>query len=487
MQNPNNRKPFVQMLRATAAPVLGLCLLALLDYWIRSSVGRMMYWDRAASLACILLSISLAHQLICSVALDFLLAKATGRQVPKILKHLIGIAAVVAAILLSANVLYSGVYTSLLALSSVIAVVIGLALRPIILDIFSGLSANLDAAFHIGDWIEISGRNGGVSYTGWVEEINWRTTHLKTRSGNLIICPNSTLSISVITNFSSPSRLSRYDIRVELPPEIDLERARRILLAAVQATLDVENGPSSEKAPDVLITELKASGVEYWIRFWLDPSSQSQDFAQDLVSRSVLRHLQFAGIPLAEKVILHRDKRALLDMATPASRAEVLGRAALFNGVQTSVLERLAERISLHSFTMGDNLIVQGTQDNEMYLLVEGAVDVIVTVEDKDVIITRLQVGQYFGEMSLLTGEPRTATIRAATDGAAYRIDRDAVAPVLESDPPLMDLISRNLAERNLSRQAKAAASQDETPGEKCEGFASVLLGKMMGIFRSGR
>jgi small-conductance mechanosensitive channel/CRP-like cAMP-binding protein len=487
MHTQNNRNPFGQMLRATVAPVLGLCLLVLLDFWIRRDDVRMMYWDRAVSIAYILLGISLAYRLICSVALDFLLAKATGRQVPKILKHLIGITAVVVAILLSVNVLYSGAYTSLLALSSVIAVVIGLALRPIILDIFSGLSANLDAAFHIGDWIEISGRNGGSSYTGWVEEINWRTTHLKTRAGNLIICPNSTLSVSVITNFSRPSRLSRYDIKVELPPEIDLERARRILLAAVQATLDVENGPSSEKAPDVLITELEASGVEYLIRFWLDPSSQSQDYAQDLVSRSVLRHLQFAGIPLAENVILHRDKRVLLDMANSSSRAEVLGRAALFNGVQTSVLERLAEGISLHSFTPGENLIIQGAQDNEMYLLVEGAVDVIITVEDKEVIVARMQAGDYFGEMSLLTGEPRTATIRAVTCGAAYRIDRDAVAPVLESDPALMDLISRNLAERNLSRQAKAAATHDETPEQKRESFASAVLGKMIGIFRSAR
>ena len=269
MEDHGIRNHNARILRSVAAPLIGLAFIALLDYRVRIGAASPAHMDKAVSVGYILLGIGLAYRLICSFALDLLMARATGRQVPKILKHLIGIAAAVLAILLSVNVIYSGALTSLIALSSVIAVVIGLALRPIILDIFSGLSANLDAAFHIGDWIEISGRNGSSGYTGWVEEINWRTTHLKTRSGNLVICPNSMISTAIITNFSRPSGFSRFHIEVELPPEIDPERARRILLSAVQATLDMENGPSSAKAPDVLITELEASGVEYKIRFWL--------------------------------------------------------------------------------------------------------------------------------------------------------------------------------------------------------------------------
>lgn len=487
MEKPTFRRQIISILRTIAAPLIGLGLVALLDSRIRSGAVRFPDLDKVVSIGYILLGIGLGYRLICSLALDLLMARTTGRQVPKILKHIIGIAAALLALLLSINVVYSGAFTGLIALSSVIAVVIGLALRPIILDIFSGLSANLDAAFHIGDWIEVHGRNGGGSYTGWVEEINWRTTHLKTRSGNLIICPNSTLSTAIITNFSRPLRLSRYDIRVELPPEIEPERARRILLAAVQATLDVDDGPSSGKNPDVLITELEASGVEYWIRFWLDPSLQSYDAAIDLVSRSVLRHLQLAGIPLAENVILHREKREILNSANPASRAEVLGQVALFSGVLSETLESLAGKLSLHGFTRGDILIREGAADNDMFLLVEGAVEVLITVDGKEVTVARMQAGDYFGEMSLLTGEPRTATIRAVTGGMAYRISRAAIAPALDSDPALMDLLSRNLAERNLARQAKAAASHDETPEQKHESLAAVLLGKMMGIFRSGR
>lgn len=487
MQTPDAGKHIIRVVRAAAVPLLGLGLAAFLDARIRSGALQVSNLDMAVAITYILLGIGLAYRLICMVALDILLARATGRQVPNILKHIVGIAATVLAFLLSVNVLYTGAFTGLIALSSVIAVVIGLALRPIILDIFSGLSANLDSAFHIGDWVEITGRNGGGSYTGWVEEINWRTTHLRTRAGNLIICPNSTLSSAIVTNFSRPSRLSRHEILVELPPEVDADRAGRTLLAAVQATLDLESGPSSANAPDVIVSELEASGVGYRIRFWLDPSSQSSDAATDLVSRSVLRHLQLAGIPLAEKVILHRDQRVILDAAAPSSRAEVLARAKLFSGIPAEVLARLVEKVSVHTFSRDDILIHQGADDTDMFLLIEGAVDVVVTVDGREMTVDRMQAGDYFGEMSLLTGEPRTATIRARTAGMAYQIGRAAIGPILEADQALIDLLSRNLAERNLNRGTKAAAQQDASPAQKQKSLATHLLGKMMGIFRSGR
>jgi small-conductance mechanosensitive channel len=481
MEKPGTGNTIIRIFSATVAPFCGLGLAALLDAQIRSGHVRIPNLDKAVSIAFILLGSGLAYRLICIVALDVLLARATGRQVPTILKHIIGIAAAGFAVLLSVNILHSGAFTGLIALSSVIAVVIGLALRPVILDVFSGLTANLDSAFHIGDWIEITNRNGGGCYTGWVEDINWRTTHLKTRSGNLVICPNSTLSTAIVTNFSQPSRLSRYEIQVELPPEIEPDHARRILLAAVQATLDLETGPSCANAPDVIITGLEASGVNYRVRYWLDPSSQSSDTATDLVSRSVLRHLQLAGIPLAENVILHRDKRVIPDTA---SRAEVLARAALFGGIPPEALEYLAQKTSAHVFSTAEILIRQGADDNDMFLLIEGAVDVVITVDGREVTVDRMHAGDYFGEMSLLTGEPRTATIRARTDGKAYRIGRAAIAPILESDPALMDFLSRNLAERNLNRGTKAAASQDLGLEPKPENLATFFLGKMMGIFR---
>lgn len=462
-------------------------MVALLDHQQAGGYLRREDLDKVVAVAYLLLGFALAYRLFCTVVIDLIITGAKGRPVPRILKHMIGIAAALAALLLAANVVFSGAITGLLTLSSVIAVVIGLALRPIILDVFSGLSANLDSAFHIGDWIEIARRGGGSPQTGWVEEINWRTTHLRTRSGNLVVCPNSTLSTAIITNYSRPSHLSRFDLKVKLPPELDPDRGRQVLAAAVQATLGREDGPAAEKQPDVLITGMEASGVQYSIRFWLNPAGKSADIVTDTVARSVLRHLQFAGIPLSEKVVLHREKRPLLDTGTAAARTEILGRLPLFHGLPADTIGQLAGAASLYRFAEGDTLISQGGEDNDMFLLVEGAVNVLVTIDGKEVLVASMQAGDYFGEMSLLTGEPRTATIRAATAGAAYRIHREAIAPLIASDPELMALLSRNLAERNLRREEKTAATLAGSHEEKHAGLTAVLLAKMKGIFRTGR
>jgi small-conductance mechanosensitive channel/CRP-like cAMP-binding protein len=485
MDSRDPRNQITRILKSIAIPIAGLGIVSFLDNRARSGLIQMDHADELIATGYILLGMALAYRLICDVALDIALTRASARRVPKILKHLVGICMVLIAALMIINVFHPGALTSLLTLSSVIAVVVGLALRPIILDIFSGVSANLDAAFHIGDWIEINGRNDGKSHTGWVEQINWRTTQLRTRSGNLIVCPNSSLSTAVIINYSRPSRLSRFGIKVKLPPELDSGRARQILLASVRAVGSGESVADDKHPPDVLITEMEASGVEYWIRFWLDPSQDSIDAAIDEVSHSVLHHLQFAGIPLSEKVVLHRDRRELLDIRSTSGRAEAFSRAALFDDVSRGTLENLAAKAVLDRFGEGDILIRQGDADSDMFLLVEGAVQVAVEKNGADVVVARMKAGDYFGEMSLLTGEPRTATIRAVTDGAAYRISRVAISPVLDADAELMGLLSRNLAERNLSREARAAQGAGENPAQRSEGLASVLLGRMMSIFRA--
>lgn len=179
-------------------------------------------------------------------------------------------------------------------------------------------------------------------------------------------------------------------------------------------------------------------------------------------------------------------RSALVDTGTAAARAEALGRLPLFHSLSAAAIERLGAAASLFRFTEGDTLIRQGDADNDKFLLVEGAVNVPVTVDGKELPVASMQAGDDFGEMSLLTGEPRTATIRAATGGAACRFTREAIAPWIGSDHDFMDQLSRHLAERNLARLAKAAEPLSGSHEDKRSGLAATLLGKMRNIFRTG-
>lgn len=469
--------------RAAALPAVGLCLMALLDAYGDITHLSRAHLDKTVRVGYILLGSALAYRLFCGIVLDMLVAAAKGRPVPGILKHLVGIAVSVVALMGAINVVFTDAFTGVLALSSVIGVVVGLALRPIILDVFSGLSTNLDAAFQIGDWIEFSGRPGSGPVAGWVEEVNWRTTHIRTRSGNLIICPNSAISTSLITNLSRPARLSRFEVPVKLPSEVDAARAERLLQAAVDATVGTENGPTPEIKPDVILVGMKDAGVDYLVRYWLDPAVQSTDAVRHLVVKSMLRHLHLAGIPIAEPVVLNKDSRVIADPASASNRSDVLSKIDLFKGLDHDGITRLADETSTYDFAPGELLIHQGAEDSDMFVIVAGAVEVLVRVDGSEVAVDRMCAGDYFGEMSLLTGEPRTASIRTLTDGTVYRISRDAVAHLIEADAGLMAQLGRNLADRNLNRSKKSEAARENVGEDARKGLAANLLEKMKAVF----
>jgi len=476
-------KRFLQLL---AFPLVGIALIAV----VQAQAWRLHLdqpsVDKAALVGFILLGAVLCHRLFCSLALDCFVAGVKGRPVPNILKHLIAIGVGTVALMAAINVLFTVSVSGILTLSSVIGVVVGLALRPIILDVFSGLSANLDTAFKIGDWIELSGEPDGRAYAGWVEEVNWRTTHIRTRSGDMIICPNSIISTVIISNLSRPFPLSQFEVSVKLPPDLDSARAFRVLQAAVDSTLDSEHGPSSDKRPDVLIKAIQESGVEYLVRFWLDASKHDAAEVKHEVLTSVHRHLLLAGVPLADAVILNLDRRETSDPASFAGRTAVLSRIELFGGIGDKGIRRLAEGLAARNFEPGELLVVQGEDGNDMFVIVEGAVEVLVNVDGGEIAVDRMQAGDYFGEMSLLTDEPRSASIRGLTRGIVYQIGRDAIASLIDSDAGLMELLSRNLADRNLNRFSKIEAAREGVPEITRKGLASALLAKMKGVFHLG-
>ena len=74
----------------------------------------------------------------------------------------------------------------------------------------------------------------------------------------------------------------------------------------------------------------------------------------------------------------------------------------------------------------------------------------------------RTQPGGIFGEMSLLTGDPRTATVAAARDTVVFEIDADALRDVVLSQPDAIDAISRLVVARRAGLDAAQAAARDD-------------------------
>lgn len=421
------------------------------------------------------------------IILEWLVRRTLRRAVPRILHDVLGLVFATVAIMVAVQILFTQAFSSLLTLSGIFGIVIGLALRPIILDAFSGLSANMEAAFQIGDFVTVHDRNG--TYTGWVDQINWRTTNIRTREGNLIVCPNSTFSTSVVTNYSRPYQLSRYEVRVKLPPEYPVGQGTEILYQAVEATLGKPGGPTGEKGPDVLIAAATDCGVEYRVRFWLDPVRESPDRATHLVYESILRNLRFAGIRLAaerEEVSLLRASRSIADYTQEVDRVQFLASLPLFAGIQKELLEILAGRLEIKSFEAGQRLVEEGGKSSEMYVLVQGVLRITKQEGTTLVELTRMQAGDYFGEMALLTGEERTATVTSLTPCKVFEISRPVMQDLLKEAPEVMQLLSRNLAERK-DQMEKALRRATAGPTQTRETWTEIILHRMKALFRLTR
>src|SRR5690606_5100241 len=98
--------------------------------------------------------------------------------------------------------------------------------------------------------------------------------------------------------------------------------------------------------------------------------------------------------------------------------------------------------------------------------------------------VAKLQPGQTFGEMSLLTGEARTATVTAVTDCVLFELERPALAPVMQNRPEIAQELTRLVVHRRQSTQDSLREAASLEPGEAAgASFGSHVLTRIQKFF----
>ena len=430
----------------------------------------------------------LLNRLIVVIFWDTVVARALGGPVPRLLKDVVAAVIFMTAVSGIISQVFDKDVTAIWATSGVVGVVIGFALRSLILDVFSGLAVNVDRPYRIGDWIKVHDRRPDTHIIGCVQEINWRTTRLRTTANNLVVVPNSVMGMHIVTNFMRPDPKSRLQLVFTLGFSVPSERAIRVLEAAIRATMGASE-VLEEPRPKVRIHGVSKLGVEYRIRYWVVPRDLSPSRSRHVVITSVLHHLKQAGLTLAypkrDVFTAPMPPRQLDGMSTGDVR-DLLGRIDIFAHLGAEELESLAAGVARRAFDEGQALIRAGEQGDSMFVLVEGLVYVFADVKGDggSTRVAQILPGQFFGEMSLLTGEPRSATVVAATDAVAYEITKDHMGELLRRRPEMARTISDIVAERRL-RNEQASETDDTTETEERRvTVAQQILGKMRAFFR---
>jgi small-conductance mechanosensitive channel/CRP-like cAMP-binding protein len=420
---------------------------------------------------------------------DRLVSRSLGQPVPRLLKEFFALFIFSVALAGIVGVVFDQSVTAILATSSVFGVVLGLALRPIILDAFMGLAINLDRSYRIGDWVEVHTVNFKTPIFGRVAQINWRTTHIVQRNKTEVILPNSSMGVLPVTNYSMPDHVARFETSISLDFSVPPERALRILLAGVKAAIG-KRGPVEEPAPSVLLGEATEVGIRYRLRWYQQVDQISPGMCRHTVMQSVLEHLHKAGLtpayhkhdifhaPMPERNLNIIEQRGLIAL---------LSQVDLFEKSLTSdEVKELARSLRMHFFKAGETLIRQGESADSMFILAEGLASV--SIEDdkgEHVKISQMVPGEIFGEMSLLTGEPRSATVVAQTDMVTFEISRATMQTILAGRPEAVHLISTVMAERKLRSSRALTSHSEEEHATRKQNLHSQLLDKIKHFFGS--
>ncbi len=321
-----------------------------------------------------------------------------------------------------------------LATTAVGAVVIGFALQDTLGNLFSGLAIQIEKPFRVGQWVTIGGTDGVVM------EVTWRATKMRTKAGNFVIVPNSVVAKETITNYSEPTRLTRLEVHVgasyDTPPN-DVK-------AAIADGLRGELLLDAEHAPEVLIVDFGASAIDYLIRVW------TADFAADTRVRDAVRSRVYyafrrRGITIPYPIqVEYRGE----EPAPPSheSIADALRSVELFTAMSNDQRAQLARGARPALFASGEIIVREGDRDTSMFVVQRG--EAAVSLAGAEGEVARLRAGDFFGEMALLTGEPRTATVRAVDDCDVIEIGVAAFRAIVVADPAIVERVSAAAASR---------------------------------------
>jgi small-conductance mechanosensitive channel/CRP-like cAMP-binding protein len=324
----------------------------------------------------------------------------------------------------------------ILTTTAVGAVVLGFALQDTLGNLFAGLAIQIEKPFRVGDWVTISGQEGIV------REISWRATRVLTKCGNFVVVPNSVISKETITNYSVPTRQMRLQVDVgvsyDVPPNF--------VKAVIADVLTNASQLSALRSPEVRIADFAASAITYRVYFWVDdfdPDDRVPDEVRSYIYYALRRNN--ITIPYPIQIEMSREEGGMAP-PEPAVDPNILARVPLFATLTSSERGELLAVGRNVMYARGEAIVKQGQAGQSLFVIRSG--EAVVTLAGTQGEVARLRSGDVFGEMSLLTGEPRTASVTAATDCDLLEIDAEGFRRVVLANPSVLERITNVTATR---------------------------------------
>ncbi len=400
----------------------------------------------------------------------FVFRKRKGYEAPSLMRDIFSLAAYVVSIALILKYFFPNLsFGALLSGSALVGIILGLALQDTLGNLFAGISLHADKPFQVGDVITVG------KWTGVVESITWRAVKLKNFQNHTILVSNSSISkesIEVCPRDNANARIVFFGAHYSDSPV-------KVIHAVREAVRECDN-VLRYMTPVVRIRNFGDSSVEYEVKYWLSDYARYND-TDALVRQRVWYAFRRNGLTFAfpTRTVHVEPAAAEADAGKVAETlAERLSAVDIFSPLTSDELSMLALNSAGRVFAPGETIIRAGDPGSSMFIIHRGSVDVRVDNNGQRTTIKTLCEGDFFGEMALFTGEPRTANIVAAEETEVLEIGHDAMKTLFDTNPDLVESLSHTINERRLQLAANSPAALSE------QDTSAGLLNKIKRFFR---
>ena len=386
----------------------------------------------------------------------------------------------------------SGVHLSgIIATSAVVTVVLGLSLQATLGNVLGGIALQLDDSIHVGDWVQLA-----TGQQGRITAIRWRHTVVETRNWDTIIVPNSGLlgeNITILGQRQDQPVQHRMWVYFNIDFRYSPEEVINVVEDGLQST-PIPN-VAAFPPPNCICFDFSKnqqggeSYANYAVRYWLTELAADDPTSSAVRVRTYVA-LKRAGIPLAvpgQTVWVsmddpqHKERKLQRELS---HRIQALEQIEMFAQLNADDRMRLAEGMRPAPFGRGEIITRQDSAAHWLYIVTKGEVEIRIRGEGGvEKLVTRMGAPNVFGEMGVMTGERRTASVIAATEVECYRIDKEVFKAVLRNRPEMVEVISQVMAKRRVDLAAVREGLDTEAKKRRVTAERNQLLSSIQSFF----
>ncbi len=370
---------------------------------------------------------------------------------------------------------------------------LGFGIQDLTTNFVSGLTLLLDRPVKVGDFVELEG------LMGIVKKISIRSTIIQTNDDSSVIVPNSKMISDKIVNWSYENSLLCLRVPVEVAENSNPLLVTETLLNIAYA----EAGVLYEPNPKVLFVEFGDDSFKFELLVWTDRPTQREVIKSSLnfAIEYNFRHQQIE-VPFNDREIYLQNPEVLLSRFNKKETATDITNSSSENEQKMPIFSQELKKRSPLSCLLREVEYFENLTDLELRLLIEvgyrkrlrpqeflfrendpgdafymilsGSVEVFVEAIDKH--LNNLGTGEFFGELSLMLGIPRTASVRALEETILFAINKEGFQKIITEQQDLSEQIIQQIVkhkEELSERQQQLremelvdAAEDDENPVE---------------------